>query len=289
MSYFLTRHLFDISCLEDLCEPSELIDGVEYRYNVDGELEFLGLAETDREWIDTDFYHCMSYGSQLRRIEAISAAKADNRRKRAERIAKAREKRKQNKLVASAEEVRQTHFKELTDAIGRIPTEFELGFFTVIPTEHGKALQYEIVFNEGPIRTTIRQQLPARRNLPVFGSLREFIIVMMRSITLQVVFVNQDTKQSSTETYSFAQADSVDAILKPTNLTPTAWGQLLLDAGDLYRVALMPHKEVFTKNFFYVSKDGLWAASGHFHRANDYVKHAIEFGDVRYVVPRTLP
>ena len=293
MQHKLSRRTLDISCLEDLCEPSELISGVEYRYNVDGELEFLGF-DSDREAFDTEFYDCIGDGKVNNRLRQIRDNRNESKQAFILARAKAREekerRREEARIKAQADLVAKKKRERLTAILKRDPTVFEESFYTPVETVTGWALMFELV-----VRTPRGYEdrfvnyAHGRGGLPRLYSQFDMIVALMRTVTAKVVFCNINTNESFVEEYSFSNRESVEQILKPASLKPSCWGALLMGEANLCRLAVLKETEVETRNFQYVNAlTGIWQASAHFTRTDNYVKRAIEFSDVRYAGPKTL-
>ena len=293
MQHKLSRRTLDISCFEDLCEPSELISGIEYRYNVDGEFEFLGFDE-DREAVDTEFYHCIGDGKVSARVRQINDNRNEVKHAFVVARAKAREdkerKREEAKVRVQAELVTKKKRERLTAILRRDPTVFEESFYQPIETVTGWALMFELVVrNPRGYEDRFVNYAHGRGGLPVLHSQFDMIAALMRTVTAKVVFCNINTNESFVEEYSFSNRESVEQILKPANLKPSCWGALLMEDANLYRLAVLKELEVETRNFQYVNAlTGIWQASAHFTRTDNLVKRAIEFCDVRYAGPKTL-
>lgn len=294
MQHKLSHRTLDISCFEDLCEPCELISGVEYRYNVDGELEFLGLAESDREAIDTEFYHCIGGEKVAKRIEQIRVNKphvkqAFERAKGRARVAKEAAN-EAAKLKAAQEKTALKHMERLVSIMGRKPTLFEESFYQPIETTAGWLLMFELrAKHENGFEEKFVNYAHGRSGLPILNNQFDMVAALMRTVLVTVVYCNIMTKESFVEEYSFADRASVEALLKPTNLAPTSWGALLVDDATLCKLALLKEEEVQTRNFTYVHPDkGLWNASAHFTRRDNYVKRVVEFALVRNDGPKLL-
>lgn len=293
MQHKLSRRTLDISCFEDLCEPSELISGIEYRYNVDGEFEFLGFDE-DREAVDTEFYHCIGDGKVSARVRQINDNRNEVKHAFVVARAKAREdkerKREEAKVRVQAELVAKKKRERLTAILRRDPTVFEESFYQPIETVTGWALMFELVVrNPRGYEDRFVNYAHGRGGLPVLHSQFDMIAALMRTVTAKVVFCNINTNESFVEEYSFSNRESVEQILKPANLKPSCWGALLMEDANLYRLAVLKELEVETRNFQYVNAlTGIWQASAHFTRTDNLVKRAIEFCDVRYAGPKTL-
>lgn len=293
MQHKLSRRTLDISCLEDLCEPSELISGVEYRYNVDGELEFLGF-DSDREAFDTEFYDCIGDGKVNNRLRQIRDNRNESKQAFIAARAKAREERERRReearIKAQADLVAKKKRERLTAILKRDPTVFEESFYTPVETVTGWALMFELV-----VRTPRGYEdrfvnyAHGRSGLPRLYSQFDMIVALMRTVTAKVVFCNINTNESFVEEYSFSNRESVEQILKPADLKPSCWGALLMGEANLCRLAVLKETEVETRNFQYVNAlTGIWQVSAHFTRTDNYVKRAIEFSDVRYAGPKTL-
>lgn len=293
MQHRLSRRTLDISCLEDLCEPSELISGVEYRYNVDGELEFLGF-DGDREAFDTEFYHCIGDGKVNNRLRQIRDNRDQTKQAFIMARAKAREdkerRREEAKIRAQAELVARKKRERLTAILRRDPTVFEEEFYTPIETANGWTLMFELVVrNPRGHKDRFVNYAHGRGGLPRLNSQFDMVAALMRTVTAKVVFCNIVTNESFVEEYSFSNRESVEQILRPADLKPSCWGALLMDNASLYRIAVLKETEVDTRNFRYVNAlTGIWQASAHFTRTDNFVKRAIEFSDVRYAGPKTL-
>lgn len=293
MQHKLSRRTLDISCFEDLCEPAELISGIEYRYNVDGEFEFLGFDE-DREAVDTEFYHCIGDGKVSARVRQINDNRNEVKHAFVVARAKAREdkerKREEAKVRVQAELVAKKKRERLTAILRRDPTVFEESFYQPIETVTGWALMFELVVrNPRGYEDRFVNYAHGRGGLPVLHSQFDMIAALMRTVTAKVVFCNINTNESFVEEYSFSNRESVEQILKPANLKPSCWGALLMEDANLYRLAVLKELEVETRNFQYVNAlTGIWQASAHFTRTDNLVKRAIEFCDVRYAGPKTL-